>query len=278
MRDTIRCRKKMKRVERRGTLESQLTNNSMGSVSAHPSGVSSHATHPLHSAARGLHHTLNSSERPVHRTDTLPANHSMSSRSGGAFGPAGTHLIPQPNSFATQDRYRDDIHPRPPSSSAIVHERSPRNHRSPPTPPAIVTLAGAGEDTLDTKKDTVHNGSHASRHGSVDNRPSPANGHFHRSQSSGGSAPLIPVDDSDVPVKRSPPSAEHSMTTIHKLTSPPPMDLDVDAEADPDADADADADADVDDAELELQEAVDAAEAHSSSTDARPKTPEDHVV
>ena len=68
------------------------------------------------------------------------------------------------------------------------------------------------------------------------------------------------------------------MTTIHKLTSPPPMDLDVDAEADPDADADADADADVDDAELELQEAVDAAEAHSSSTDARPKTPEDHVV
>jgi len=204
----------------------------------------------------------------------------MSSRSGGGFGPAGTHLISS-GSFPQHDRYHEESHPRPSSSSAAVHDRSPRDPRdprSPPSPPAIATLPGTGEEASDTKTGASRNNS--SRHASTtDHRPSPINGHSHRTRTSRDSAPPA-ANDSNGPPRHSPPDSDHSAATArNKHVSTPLVDADADAEADPDADADADADAeaDVDDPDLELQEAVDAAEANSSSAEPRPKTEEDDV-
>lgn len=270
----------MKRVERRGTLDSQHSNpNSMASIPTHPSGNSGHVPHPG-IPGRGSQHSL-SSDRSVHRSDTLPASHHpMSSRSSGGFGPAGTHLISS-GSFPQHDRFHEESHPRPSSSSAAVHDRSPRDPRSPPSPPAIATLPGTGEEASDAKTGTSRNGGRGSRHASTtDHRPSPINGHSHRSRTSRDSAPPAASDSNGPPPRQSPPGSDHSAATVHnKQASTPLVDADADAEADPDADADADADAeaDVDDPDLELQEAVDAAEANSSSAEPRPKTEEDDV-
>ena len=203
----------------------------------------------------------------------------MSSRSG-AFGPAPTHILSS-SSFPQHDRYHEESHSRPASSSAAaVQDRSPRGPRSPPSPPAIATLPGTGEEASDIKFGAASRngggGDHGARHASAaDHRPSPVNGHSHRSRTSGGDSAPAPVDSNGPPHKRSPPTAagarkQQSLTT-------PPVDADADADADPDADADADAEAeaDVDDADLELLEAVDAAEANSSSAEPRAKTEED---
>ena len=198
----------------------------------------------------------------------------MSSRSGGGFGPAGTHLI-SAGSFPPHDRYHEESHPRPQSSSAA---RSPRDPRSPPSPPAIATLPGTGEDPSDTKSNATRNGDHGSRHASTtDRRSSPLNGHSHRSRTSGDSVPTAAVASNGPPPTHSPPGSDHSATTTQKPPLTSSVDADADAEADPDADADADAEADVDDADLDLQEAVDAAEANSSSAEPRPKTEEEDV-
>jgi hypothetical protein len=81
-----------------------------------------------------------------------------------------------------------------PSSSpaAVVQERSPRGPHLPPSPPAIATLSGTGEDS---KNGSTRNGDHGSRHTSVtDYRPSPMNGHSLRSRSSGDPAPSAAND------------------------------------------------------------------------------------
>lgn len=255
----------MKRVERRGTLDNQLSNPNMASTAGSQFSHSGFQN-------RGSQHAI-ASERSVQRTDTLPANHhhSASSRSGSQFGPAGTHLISPPASFQ-HDRYRDEVHqqPRPLSSSNSTHERNSRNQRTPPSPPAaIATLPGTGEDSPEVKNGSSR---HSDRHSSVDRRPSSTNGHRNGS--------LAPATESKgAPPRRSPLGSEPSAAATPKKIATSPMEIDADADADPDADADADADAeaDVDDADLELLEAVDAAEANSSSTEARPKTEDEEV-
>lgn len=270
----------MKRVERRGTLDGQQSNNN--SSSSLPSGLSTHGSLISHSGLPARAPMSTHGDRSVQRTDTLPANHhTSSSRSGGAFGPAGTHLISPPSSFSRSERYREDSHSRP-RSSAPPADRSPRGPpRSPPSPPAIATLSVAGEEVLDTKTGSSRNGNHSSRRASVDRRQSPTNGHSNKSHSSGGSVPPA-SEGNGVPARRSPLGSDHSMTTAPKRPSPTTVENDADADADPDADADADADAeaeaDVDDADLELLEAVDAAEANSSSTDPTPKAEDEEEV
>lgn len=245
----------MKRVERRGTLDGQHPNASVGSMGSQHS----HSSIP----PRGIQHSL-SSDRSVHRTDTLPTLSAGRSAAGG-FGPAGTHLISSSSAaFATHD-HRDS---NPRSHSSALIDRSPRAVRSPPTPPAIATL----DDTTESKNGSVRNGDHPSRPASADRRPSTANGHSNKSHKSSGSAPAEPSNE---PLKRSTPSSNHSNSSIAKRASPTAMDADIDIDAD--ADADADAEADVDDADLELLEAVDAAEANSSSSEARPKAEDDDV-
>ena len=259
----------MKRVERRGTLESQQASQS-GSLT-------SLASQPTHTYQPGIPTSL--SDRSIHRSDTMPVNN----RPGSGLGPSGTHLISPHSSFPHTERYRDESHlSRPPSTQSHI-DKTPREIRSPPTPPAIATLSGSGDDAAaETKKShgRNNNGEHyvSARHDSGDLlRPSPANGHSRRAASSGDSA------SGKTPV-RSPPISDKSGKIEPKPTPPPPPPTSAtsapptanDADVDADADADGDAEADVDDAELELLEAVDAAEANSSgSAESRPNKVED---
>jgi hypothetical protein len=122
----FRCRKKMKRVVRRGTLDSwhsHSNQNSMASISAHPPPVpvstdaSSHKSH-FGMSVRGSQHSIGS-DRSVHRSDTLPArHHPMSSRSGGGGGgggggfvPAGTHLISVNQHHRYHEEHAHHYHP-----------------------------------------------------------------------------------------------------------------------------------------------------------------------
>ncbi|KAF9237000.1 hypothetical protein BU15DRAFT_49314 [Melanogaster broomeanus] len=130
-----RCRKKMKRVERRGTMESQNQSQSLSQ-----SHILTHA------------HSMPAHASRVTRTDTMPANVGV--------GPGGTQLIGHPSqmqSFVSKDRRDRDrgerserIHTTslaPASTHALRSGDVQRERtREPPSPPAIATLQTDDEE------------------------------------------------------------------------------------------------------------------------------------
>ncbi|KIK97530.1 hypothetical protein PAXRUDRAFT_214371 [Paxillus rubicundulus Ve08.2h10] len=139
-----RCRKKMKRVERRGTMESQNQSQSHINQQANQGiiGVLAHAhSMPVHGSR-------------VTRTDTVPANVGV--------GPGGTQLIGHPSqmnthSFVSKDRRDRDrgerndrgqmssLAPAPTHPSRSGDSQRERT-REPPSPPAIATLQTEEEE------------------------------------------------------------------------------------------------------------------------------------
>ncbi|KAF8128161.1 hypothetical protein EV363DRAFT_1170810 [Boletus edulis] len=122
-----RCRKKMKRVERRGTIESQNQSQAhIGQQQSQPAAAS--LTHA---------HSITAHGNRIARTDTMPVT--------VGIGSGGTQLIghaTQMPSFISKDRRdRERI---PTSSLAAPPSQPPRPNDSqrepPPSPPAIATL------------------------------------------------------------------------------------------------------------------------------------------
>ncbi|EIW81696.1 hypothetical protein CONPUDRAFT_81471 [Coniophora puteana RWD-64-598 SS2] len=165
-----RCRKKMKRVERRGTLESQQQlaaqqSQSQTLPSHHPS---ARPPHPLQAQVTAPS-VDRERERGIARSDTMPVSH------GGGIGPGGTQLLssaPGPYDRERSERSREqtrsrvehlrkeDEHsrerelrdrersrdsreaggPRPGSAASGAGSGGSGTRRTPPSPPAIATL------------------------------------------------------------------------------------------------------------------------------------------
>ncbi|KAF8555007.1 hypothetical protein OG21DRAFT_962239 [Imleria badia] len=122
-----RCRKKMKRVERRGTIESQ--NQSQSHIAQQPSqGAAASLPHAHSMPAHGSR---------VTRTDTMPVT--------VGIGSGGTQLsighATQMASFISKDRRDRERIPTSSLAPSTSHPtRSGDSHRDPPSPPAIATL------------------------------------------------------------------------------------------------------------------------------------------
>lgn len=121
-----RCRKKMKRVERRGTIESQ--NQSQSHIGQQPSqGVVGTLAHT---------HSMPAHGNRVARTDTMPVT--------VGIGSGGTQLIghaTQMPSFISKDRRDRERIPTSSLAPSPSHpSRSGDSQRDPPSPPAIATL------------------------------------------------------------------------------------------------------------------------------------------
>ncbi|KAI0085834.1 hypothetical protein BDY19DRAFT_395124 [Irpex rosettiformis] len=245
-----RCRKKMKRVERRGTLESQqLANAHNGPAAVHPSAAA--LQHPPLNG-RGQHINI----AQVHRTDTLPAQH-MSSTSSRTITSQPTHIL-------AGSSYREDRPPASPHTSGpgVPPGRVSQN-RSPVTPPEIATLPSTStNDTTDAEPMIA----------AVPRLKSPrvltpqpltiapeliADVLRPSSVTNGQGVKAVLGGEGDAATPKNKPVIADADGDA---------DADADAEADVDAEADIDADADAD-ADAELLEAVDAAEANNASSD-----------
>ena len=265
----------MKRVERRGTLDSQ----SMAAIhhqpaAIHPSGAPQAAPGSLTNGRMG------GSDRHVHRTDTLQVH--LSSQSQARLGPSGTHIISGSQvGYARHDRDRD--HDREQGASSYHASYSPsRSSQRGPTPPGIATLPGssANEDDNgsydDRDRERAHHRSsaghaHAAQH-AVNGH---GGGHGGSSRSASHSPTMNSRSAAGAPASTSARGSPRGSDGKSKSSDLMDVDADgeeVDADADGDAEADADADeadadADADpeaDADAELLEAVDAAEANNA--------------
>ncbi|EJF59981.1 hypothetical protein DICSQDRAFT_155961 [Dichomitus squalens LYAD-421 SS1] len=261
-----RCRKKMKRVERRGTLESQnMAAMQHPPPAVHPSGV--------HQAPPG---SLPNGRVP-HRTDTLQVH--PSSQSQSRLGPSGTHLLSSSQGgYSRHDRDHDRERERG-ASSPYHHSytTSRASHRG-PTPPGIATLPGSSANEDDGSYDdhrrrerdpAAHSHSHSHSH-----RAAPPSVNGHGSSRSASHSPALKPRAGSGGAGAVPQNATSPRGSDGKSKSSDLMDVDadgeeVDADADADAEADeADAEADADpeaDADAELLEAVDAAEANNAT-------------
>ena len=246
-----RCRKKMKRVERRGTLESQqqLQNLAVQQVQQqqYQPRATSQAQLPL---SQG-------SDRSIQRSDTLITNQS-------SHGPA---------SFVQ----RDDSTPQHTSSRTSTVHVSPAkaSSRQAPTPPSIAALREQNDDEDEEHDPDQLPTSNVGRGGGVSAGHSRSNSRNGRGGGTNGAS-----------AKRS--SLGTAPATRGSISPSREMEVDeMDADADADAEAEAEAEimgaidaaegeegdgdgegemeADAD-AEAELLEAVDAAEANSSSS------------
>lgn len=263
----------MKRVERRGTLDSQHLQGPVHNTptAVHPSAAA--MQHPPTNGRNSQHLSQQSSERSIHRSDTLPSSHISSGR---ALGPSGTHII-QNNSYARHEREEPRTRPASPPSNAVPSRAG--NRSRPPTPPYIATLPGGsgglsandGEDSSNEVERVVTRKSNAhvdSPEPIASRSQSSTNGHVRRT--SGSVSPLHPANGSPHPRRESPRGADESPSAVGARSKGTAMDVDADADADADAEADVDADAEIDaeadaDADAELLEAVDAAEANNAS-------------
>ncbi|KAI1790672.1 hypothetical protein LXA43DRAFT_1083153 [Ganoderma leucocontextum] len=273
-----RCRKKMKRVERRGTLDSQnMAAMHHQPAAIHPSGAPQAAPGSLTNGR------ISGSDRHVHRTDTIQAH--PSSQSQSRLGPSGTHLLSGSQSgYVRHERDRDHDRDRDQGASSYHHSYSAsRSSQRGPTPPGIAILPGssANEDegaydgrahhrSRDRDRDPAHaHGAAAPPHG--------VNGHISSSRSASHSPTLNSRSAAGAPTSASARGSPRGSDGKSKSSSDL-MDVDadgeeVDADADGDAEADADgdeadADAEADpeaDADAELLEAVDAAEANNAT-------------
>ena len=267
----------MKRVERRGTLESQ----NMAAMQHPPPAV--HPSGNTHQAPPG---GLPNGRVP-HRTDTLPVHPSQSQ---SRLGPSGTHLISGPQGgYSRHERDHDRERERDRGASSPYHHSytTSRSSQRGPTPPGIATLPGSSANKDDGSYDdhrrrerdaAAHAHPHAHSHS---HRTGPASVNGHGSSRSASHSPTMnarPGSGSSASASAGtgagPQNATSPRGSDGKSKSSDLMDVDadgeeVDADADADADADeADADADADpeaDADAELLEAVDAAEANNAT-------------
>ncbi|KAI0820665.1 hypothetical protein BC628DRAFT_828873 [Trametes gibbosa] len=300
-----RCRKKMKRVERRGTLDSQSLSAQLHHAPAavHPSGAPQAAPNGRLSGA---------SERSIHRSDTMHVHPSSSQPpSHSRLGPTGTHLIsssngssPHSSSYVRhdRDRERDRVYDRAGPSTPHSHYSSNGSgrtaQRSPPTPPAIATLPNSG--TNDDEGEARYEGtprsrgsrvagrdwsSHTHTHAHKASLSMTVNGHGHASASGSGSgssrsASRSPRGGAVLGARAATGARGSPRGSDGKSKSSELMDVDadgeevdaegdeVDAEIDAEAEAEAEPDADAEadaDADAELLEAVDAAEAANAT-------------
>ncbi|PPQ74085.1 hypothetical protein CVT26_006487 [Gymnopilus dilepis] len=274
-----RCRKKMKRVERRGTLENQQQQQ-LAALQAQQR-AASHSQLPL----------SETSDRNLHRSDTILTQ-------TGSF-------VSSSNSTRDRNDLSSSSHVRSSHTSSSMHSAaSPgKAHRQQPSPPHIAALRDDDEDEEDDRgrgdrdrdpeqlpTSNIGRGGSAVRVHGAGARSDSRNG---RARS--GARPTPPGGDSHSlagvnggsNTKRSPLGGNGARASI----SPRQADGDeIDADADADAEAEAEAEIlgavdaageadDVDgdgegeldndgdaDAEAELLEAVDAAEANSSSS------------
>ncbi|OCH85157.1 hypothetical protein OBBRIDRAFT_807738 [Obba rivulosa] len=246
-----RCRKKMKRVERRGTLDSQhLTHPGLAHHMSHSQPA---AVHPSsHHSSSMLNGRLpSSSDRSIHRQDTLPLTH-PSSQSRVTLGPAGTHIIPT-SSF--RHERESDPHTRPASPhGAYSRSGAPRA----PTPPYIATLPGSSVD------EDMYDAERAARHKVRSRVQSISRSHSRERRSNGHVSSVSPPMRTNGVAAGSPRGSVSSRGSGSGTKSRSDVDADADADADADVDADADMDAEAE-AEAELLEAVDAAEANNAT-------------
>ncbi|KAH9934417.1 hypothetical protein B0H21DRAFT_825719 [Amylocystis lapponica] len=130
-----RHRSNMKRVERCGTLESQhLASLAQQPAAIHPS--SHHQSAPIANGRVPASQPSSSSDRSIHRTDSLPT-HSHPQTPRGVVGPAGTYITLS-NTYGRHERDKPRIRPTSPHYSQRTGPL-----RSSPTPPYIVTLPGS---------------------------------------------------------------------------------------------------------------------------------------
>ncbi|KAI0655359.1 hypothetical protein C8Q70DRAFT_440635 [Cubamyces menziesii] len=285
-----RCRKKMKRVERRGTLDNQAMaaqlHHQHPPAAVHPSSAAAAQA----ALANGRASTSHSS---IRRSDTVHIHPSSQSQSQSrSLGATSTHLLSSSgssqNSYVRHDRERDRGHEY--EHPASPHYSSSRTaQRTPPTPPYIATLPGSGANDDDAAYDEqAPRGAAAAVRGSratSRERPHKAsianiNGHRSGAGSSGSSrsashSPAMAATTNNhnkggaVASARGSPRGSDGKSKSSEL-----MDVDADADADGDGegegegegDMDAEAEADAEaDAEAELLEAVDAAEANNAT-------------
>ncbi|KDR68174.1 hypothetical protein GALMADRAFT_1053011 [Galerina marginata CBS 339.88] len=264
-----RCRKKMKRVERRGTLENQQQQQiaTLQAQQLQPR-TTSHAQLPL---SQG-------SDRSIHRSDTV---------------------LTQQTSFVSSrnDRERDkedSLHPlahiRSSHTSTPSSGSASKSHRQQPTPPQIAALREQHDDDDDIDGDpeqlpTSNVGRGRAAVIKASSRSNSRNGRVRL-----GARPTPPVSEgvNGGRNKRSPlaPGAIRGSISPHEDEMDADADADAEAEAeaeilgavdasgdadevDGDGDGDGDGEGDLEndaDAEAELLEAVDAAEANSNSS------------
>ncbi|KAL4241446.1 hypothetical protein ABKN59_000014 [Abortiporus biennis] len=284
-----RCRKKMKRVERRGTLESQHLNNQHQTPAAvHPSA----SIHNSMSNGRGPG-PVSLQSQPIHRTDTIPAEHLLSHGSKSSLGPSGTHIIS--TSGSTYSRHQGESSRTRPTSPHVASSRSVIQQRPPPpSPPYIATLPDSSvvesdeERSRSNKKGSraqAQSPQHRGSGGSVDPRSQPSTSSSSPPGYGGnGSANGVASSsrrgsprDAQLDVSRGngvgqslsrATAAAATTATITVAQHGGAADTDADADADADAEADIDAEAEIDaDADADLLEAVDAAEANNASID-----------
>ena len=234
-----RCRKKMKRVERRGTLENQqLQNAAMQQFQPRPTSLAQVTGGPQ------------SSDRTIQRSDTLLINQP-------SLGPS---------SF-TQPRLEREEGPHQRSSTGNSGSTvSPgKNSRHPPTPPAIASIRD-DDDEHDDEHDeqpptsNVGRGSGRAAASTVQSRSNSRNGRGNGNVSANTKKSGLSTTNRP---SNSPTAGDADIDEVD-------ADADADAEADGEAEmlgaADGDGDGDADaDADAELLEAVDAAEASGSS-------------
>jgi hypothetical protein len=266
----FRCRKKMKRVERRGTIESQQQREQreqhqqvQQALAHHRSQQNTQATGS--SIAGGGNENIVVSERTssgstsgsaVRRTDTVVVGPGVNFDHQRTSSAPSRHEDPRPSSIPSSSHSRGDILKRPdaPSTNGSGNGSgsSPPGRRAIPTPPYIATLPGSNEiDEQDERERSLRerDREHGRRASSL------LNGGGERRSGTPNGVPnpeTIGVDDGD---------ADNQM----------------DIDRDPD-DADVDADCE-EDAEADLLEAVDAAEEarkeKSSGESSRGDEPED---
>ncbi|KAF8815492.1 hypothetical protein BYT27DRAFT_7249155 [Phlegmacium glaucopus] len=302
-----RCRKKMKRVERRGTLENQQQQVASQSVQQQPQHQQRQPSHPDMPLSQG-------SDRSIHRSDTI-LTHQPS------HGPA-TFSQSQPHSQSNRDRdasssshtqsnIRSSLSNLHPSSSASTshstkHGSSQRQQPPQSPPPSIAALKEPRDDDDERHDPDQLPISNVGRGGSgPTSRSSSRNA---RVRGGTGTRPTPPATRSSdntptlngTPTKRSPLGSSLAVAGGGVESGSPTMEVDeMDADADADAEAEAEVESDAEaeilgavaatsrdrtdgeeeggddgdgegevdaDADAELLEAVDAAEANSSSS------------
>ncbi len=259
----------MKRVERRGTLDSQnMAALHHQPAAIHPSGAPQAAPGSLTNGR------MSGSDRHVHRTDTIQAH--PSSQSQSRLGPSGTHILSGPQSgYVRHERDRDHDRDQGASSYHPSYGTSRSSQRG-PTPPGIATLPGSSANEDDGAYDdrahrarVAHAHSIAAQHGVGVNGHGSSRSASHSPTLHSRSAVGAPNSTSARGSPRGSDGKSKSSDLMDVDADGEEVDADADGDAEADADADeADADADADpeaDADAELLEAVDAAEANNAT-------------
>ncbi|KAJ3488594.1 hypothetical protein NLI96_g2740 [Meripilus lineatus] len=275
-----RCRKKMKRVERRGTLDSQqLSGHSQPHLSTSQHFAPVAAVHPsaaVNAAAsvsngRGIQQLSSQQsqnlDRTLQRSDTLLTD-SLHPPTGKSTLGSGSHLLS--NNSLRHDRDRGEAQ----SESPHLAGSSSRSTvlRSPPTPPHIATLPGSGVPDADYERNSHKKNSRAHSREVQQRASQPSNGHRNHSSSSSSTPPTRTAPNGLSSSRKGSPresdTSRGSGVRSKPVVAEMDADADADADAEPDIDAEADLDADADgDAEADLLEAVDAAEANNAASD-----------